>query len=194
MKASILLLLSTSVLLAEEPQPDTVVKSGLVADFKTPIGSLEWESVNDGVMGGISKGKFTLDQKAAHLTFQGTISLENNGGFSSIRTFNSKHDFSGFTGYKIRLKGDGRKYYFTSRHKLGRGAYAFWHPVQTVKNQWQIVELPFTDFYATWFGKKVPSTGLKTDAVTSIGVMMYDKEAGPFQLKIDWVKVVKKVK
>ncbi len=41
--------------------------------------------VNDGVMGGLSKGDPAVS-KQQKLVFKGGISLENNGGFSSIRT------------------------------------------------------------------------------------------------------------
>ena len=57
-----------------------------VAEFdKSGSDSLSWRVVDDGVMGGLSKGNFGVSSGGI-LTFRGTLSLENNGGFSSIRT------------------------------------------------------------------------------------------------------------
>mgnify|MGYP001300270260 CR=1 FL=1 len=43
-----------------------------------------WMVVDDIVMGGRSSGLFRLD-KDGHGVFTGEVSLENNGGFSSVR-------------------------------------------------------------------------------------------------------------
>lgn len=53
--------------------------------FDSPDAAQQWQAVNDGVMGGISDGRFriTADQT---MEFSGTLSLENNGGFASVRS------------------------------------------------------------------------------------------------------------
>lgn len=54
-------------------------------DFTGADVAKEWQTVNDGVMGGVSQGKFKIIDKKT-LEFFGTLSLENNGGFASVRT------------------------------------------------------------------------------------------------------------
>ena len=54
-------------------------------DFTGAEGAKDWQTVNDGVMGGVSEGKFKITDKKT-LEFFGTLSLENNGGFASVRT------------------------------------------------------------------------------------------------------------
>ena len=56
----------------------------VIIDFRTPDSGY-WTIVNDGVMGGVSDGRFriTADQT---MEFFGTLSLENNGGFASVRS------------------------------------------------------------------------------------------------------------
>ena len=39
--------------------------------------------MNDGVMGGVSDGRFRVTERQT-LEFYGTLSLENNGGFASV--------------------------------------------------------------------------------------------------------------
>ena len=55
-----------------------------------------WQVVDDGVMGGLSKGNFKSDKKKGNLIFAGNLSLENNGGFSSIRSNPLLIDLSAF--------------------------------------------------------------------------------------------------
>lgn len=166
---------------------DTAKK--VVADFKTDSTSLTWKTVNDSVMGGISKGDSYITE-ASHLYFKGKISLENNGGFSSIRTAGSKHDLSGYTGMEIRVKGDGRMYYLTSRMN-GKRMLAYWCPVQTKKGEWMTVKVPFKSFYATSFGRTIPGLRLNPKNITSFGFMLYDKKDGEFALEVSDIKAYK---
>ena len=56
----------------------------IIFDFNTDANIQNWRVVDDGVMGGKSLGNFRLDA-SGHGVFEGEISLENNGGFSSVR-------------------------------------------------------------------------------------------------------------
>ena len=74
----LLLILMGSFAMAEET-PQTLF------DFTNADAAKAWQNVNDGVMGGISEGKFKITD-AKTMEFFGTLSLENNGGFASLRT------------------------------------------------------------------------------------------------------------
>ena len=52
-------------------------------DFAGADAAKDWQTVNDGVMGGVSEGKFKITD-AKTLEFFGNLSLENNGGFASV--------------------------------------------------------------------------------------------------------------
>ncbi len=62
-------------------------------------------------MGGLSQATITNEVDGA-ICFKGTISLENNGGFSSVRYRFSRKDIARYTKLQIRLKGDGKRYQF----------------------------------------------------------------------------------
>ncbi len=51
--------------------------------FVSPDAAAGWQAVNDGVMGGVSDGRFRMTERQT-LEFYGTLSLENNGGFASV--------------------------------------------------------------------------------------------------------------
>lgn len=55
-----------------------------VIDFTQSEFPLPYRAVNDNVMGGISSGSFILISGVGGM-FSGRLSLENNGGFSSVR-------------------------------------------------------------------------------------------------------------
>ena len=48
------------------------------------IGINNWIIVNDNVMGGISNSSLSLNNEN-NLVFNGNVSLDNNGGFASVR-------------------------------------------------------------------------------------------------------------
>lgn len=52
----------------------------------------KWRLVNNGVMGGISTSKAII--KDDKIIFSGNVSLENNGGFASLRSPVKDYDFS----------------------------------------------------------------------------------------------------
>ena len=59
-------------------------QSKIVIDFSMPEEMDQWGIVNDGVMGGISQSQFTITPDKTAI-FQGDVSLENYGGFASVR-------------------------------------------------------------------------------------------------------------
>ena len=56
----------------------------IIYDFNKNSDIRDWVVVDDGVMGGVSNGSIRLD-KSVNGLYRGYISLDNYGGFSSIR-------------------------------------------------------------------------------------------------------------
>ena len=78
-------------------------------DFAGADAAEEWQAVNDGVMGGVSEGTFQITDRKT-LAFFGILSLENNGGFASVRTKPKKLGLEKGDTLVARVKGDGRDY------------------------------------------------------------------------------------
>ena len=168
-------------------KPDKATENMTTKDFKDEVGDVQWRSVNDGVMGGLSKGSSYLTE-AGNRIFRGEISLRNNGGFSSIRTFGGEYNLSAYEGVIVKVRGDGRKYYFTSRAN-NRSRVAFWAPIQTKAGEWTTHKIPFSTFYATSFGRKLRGLKLNSENITSFGLMLYDKNDGEFNIEVESIKV-----
>ena len=177
--------------------PTTVVADGhdnttrnemVVFDFQKSDTLNDWRTVNDGVMGGLSLGEFVLgDNNTA--VFQGTLSLENNGGFSSTRTSPRLFNLGGFDGILLRLKGDGKKYQFRLRVDDRFDGIAYQYPFKTDNNKWIIVRVPFSECVPVFRGRVLDNVApISPASIQQIGFLISDKQAGSFRLEIDRIK------
>ena len=146
-----------------------------------------WTSVNDGVMGGISKGGISRTEQGT-LIFKGELSLENNGGFASIRMKPTPLDLSGMTSLIVKAKGDGRTYWLELRAANQMAASSYRAYLPTKAGEWQEISVPLADFKLQAFGRDLPSKALDSAAVASVGITLADKKAGPFELEIESMK------
>jgi monofunctional biosynthetic peptidoglycan transglycosylase len=157
--------------------------------FPGPDAAKEWQAVNDGVMGGVSDGRFKITD-AKTMEFFGTLSLANNGGFASVRTKPKNLGIEEGDALVAKVRGDGREYMLNLYPNRQRVAYSYRAAMPTKKDQWIEVKIPLDTFEATSFGRIVTNAGaVKPAEINSIGFMLGDKKAGPFKLEIEWIKV-----
>jgi monofunctional biosynthetic peptidoglycan transglycosylase len=147
-----------------------------------------WQAVNDGVMGGVSDGRFRITADKT-LEFFGTLSLENNGGFASVRTRPMDLDMRSGDSLVVRLKGDGREYVLNLYTKSRQMAFSYRTPLPTVKDEWSEVRVPLRDFIPTAFGRRVEGMGpIEPAQISGLGFMLSDKKPGAFKMEVEWVK------
>jgi len=161
--------------------------SKTIIDVKSPD-SVQWFVINDGVMGGLSEGTIetTADGTAV---FQGVLSLENNGGFSSVRTRPADFNLAGAEGLIFRVKGDGKRYKAYLRMDSNFDGIIYQAAFETVPGKWMDARLPFKSFEPTYHGRSRPDARpLDANDVTSLGFIVSDKQEGPFRLEIESVK------
>ena len=142
---------------------------------------LGWYVVNDNVMGGRSDGGFKLS--SGELEFTGSTNTRG-GGFSSIRSQTIELDLSGYAGIRVRVMGDGRRYTWrltTGALVQGRPV-AYWADFETQQNIWQDVDIPFSTFVPRFRGTVLSGPALDISSITSMGLMIYDKLDGAFNL------------
>lgn len=155
-----------------------------IFDFK-PDSSLEdWYVVNDGVMGGLSRGNLKLDS-AGHGVFSGKISLENNGGFSSIRYDCGPTDLEGHRYIILKVKGDGQRYQF--RVKSSREDYYSYISYFETTGEWQVLKLPLDSMYPVFRGRRLDMPHFGGNVLEEIGILIGNKEAMSFELHIDTI-------
>jgi uncharacterized surface protein with fasciclin (FAS1) repeats len=160
-------------------------------DFSNESVADQWISVNDNVMGGISEGKFRITDNNT-LVFSGNLSLENNGGFASIRTRPADLNLDGYDKIGLRLKGDGRTYYFNLMTSSRSSASSYRATVETQKDTWQNVQIRLKDFVYTSFGRIIGGAApLKAKDIQRLGFTLSDKKSGPFQLEVSKIRAEK---
>ena len=109
-----------------------------MVDPSNNIGIDKWGIVNDGVMGGISQSNIYLNE-VNNIIFSGNVSLENNGGFASIRRGFDGTQLEESSAFLLRVKGDGNIYKFRLTMK---GSYANYSAdFKTTKDQWMNLSL-----------------------------------------------------
>ena len=158
-------------------------------DFRTPD-AVRWAIVNDGVMGGRSSS--TLEPgESGTASFHGFVSLENNGGFASVRALFDGMDLTGFHGLQLRVRGDGRSYQLRLRTDANLDGVAYQAEFTTEAGEWQEVFVPFSDFqpsFRGWVPRGAPALDLS--AIRQMGFLIGDKKQGPFELEIAWVRAI----
>ncbi|MEL7350842.1 MAG: CIA30 family protein [Cyanobacteria bacterium P01_A01_bin.116] len=172
-----------------------------VFDFDAADSDLSlWGTLDDVVMGGVSQGGVFLrtSQLAGTVAvFAGEVSTNNSGGFSSIRTqnFEPPYDLSGWSGIKMRVKGDGQRYKFIARNSDGWDSPAYIYSFDTVANTWCDIHIPFEAMVPTFRARSMPDAPPFDPAkVFSLQLMLskfeYDRQlnpkfkAGPFELAV----------
>ena len=165
----------------QPPQP--------LVDFAGPDAAQKWQAVNDGVMGGVSDGQFRITADGT-MEFSGRLSLENNGGFASVRTKPTDLEIKAGDTMVVRVKGDGREYVLNLYTKSRRMAFSYRAPLPTTKDEWTEVKVPLDEFIPMAFGRRVQGMGpVEPDQINSLGFMLSDKKPGPFKLEVEWVKI-----
>ncbi len=180
----VLLLLAASEVCASG---DTMTKNAGLIDF-TDADQSQWYVVNDGVMGGISQSDIRRTDHQTGL-FAGELSLENNGGFASVRAVVGERDLAAFEGLEIHVKGDGRTYQLRLRTNDSDDGVAYRSLFGTRPGEWRITFIPFDQFLPTFRGRTLlDSPPLDVARIQQVVFMVADKKPGPFSLEIDYVR------
>jgi hypothetical protein len=138
--------------------------------------------VNDGVMGGVSQS--SLRQDVDGMVFEGLVSLENNGGFASMRS--SVRFPQGTQLIELIAKGDGKRYKLVLRTELApRVTYvADFIALPT----WQTYRFNLSQFKSTFRGRDVNAPTLSFSDVIDFGILISNNQAGSFAIQLKTLK------
>ncbi|MDA7855366.1 CIA30 family protein [Cyclobacteriaceae bacterium] len=158
------------------------MQAQVIFDFNKKSDLQDWIIVNDVVMGGRSSSTFKLDEDGLGV-FEGNISLENNGGFSSLRYRFLKRTIKGATQVKITLRGDGKKYQFRVKSNAG-DYYSYIVPFLT-SGEWQEIVIPLGDMYPSFRGRRLNQPNFSNDSIEELTFLIGNKKSERFKLLID---------
>ncbi len=182
------LLISFGLLACTSPQPsaspipsDSAMTLFDFSDADAP----SWRIMNDGVMGGLSKGYVSVEDGT--LRFTGTL-VTRGGGFTSTRA-PKRLDMSDYDGVELRVRGGGRTFEvevsdgtMSGRRDVSRRA-----PFETT-SEWTWITVPFASLTSTAHGDPVDAGELDRTRVRHIALYIADGQDGPFELEVDEIR------
>lgn len=157
-----------------------------IFDFNENSSLTNWNIVDDVVMGGRSDGKFRINNDG-HGEFFGKVSLENNGGFSSVRYNFKKIDSHNYSKFVLRIKGDGKNYQFRVKDNT-YNRYSYISEFKTT-GEWQTIEIPYNKMYASFRGYRLDIPNFKGDQMQEIAFLISNKKQEEFRLLIDSISI-----
>lgn len=151
-------------------------------DFNKNSDLSNWMIVDDVVMGGRSNGQLLLDEKG-NAVFTGVVSLENNGGFSSVRYNMAQIEVENYNMVELHLKGDGKNYQFrTKTNNYDRHSYVYNF---ATNGKWQTIQIPFSEMEPRFRGRQLNMSNYPAKLLEEIAFLIGNKENETFRLEID---------
>ena len=164
------------------------MKATTLFDSQHSADPSDWSVIDDEVMGGCSQGKIEFT-KEGFVKFSGTISLENNGGFSSIRYKIPKTKVHPENAVRFHLKGDGNIYQFRVKHSLS-DYYSYTTPLKT-NGEWQTFAVNLSEMYPQFRGKRLEVPNFNGTSIVEIGFLIGNKREQKFCLVLDRIDYVR---
>ena len=157
------------------------INTMVLFDFSENSEPDRWQVVNDGVMGGLSQSTFKMSENGTAL-FKGRVSLENNGGFSSVRYNTGKTNVEGFTTLALYLKGDGKKYQVRIREN-NDDYFSYITTIQT-SGEWETIEITLNDMFPSFRGRKLDRPNFSGNTIVELTFLIGNEKAESFTLEL----------
>ncbi len=153
-----------------------------IFDTKQEGGCSVWYVVDDGVMGGLSRGRLT-NSDDGNCLFSGYVTTDNNGGFSSIRYSFDKKTVSEYKQIVFKIKGDGKMYQFRIKDN-SRERYSYISSFET-SGDWETVKIPLNAFYPSFRGYRLDIPNFSGNYMEEVAILIGNKVKESFALEIE---------
>ena len=152
--------------------------------FESAASVADWYVIDDAVMGGVSRSRLRHDA-AGHAVFEGILSLDNRGGFASVRSRPRDLGAAGTVAYLLEARGDGKRYKLNLRTEDAFDGVNYQAVFEPPAVAWALVRLPLDEFLPTFRGRSVPGAPpLNPARVRQVGLLIADRQVGPFSLDL----------
>lgn len=175
----------------------SALSTTVIVEFASPQSVSGWSSIDDSVMGGISRSTSTWTDSdgSGALLFSGRMTTEQNGGFTS--TFGPVDSSLGqrakaASALGVRAIGDGRTYVLQLRS--GTSGQDRWIArfTPSVATDGTLVEIPIGSFTPVnrFLRPTIPSTALDPSTILQIGFYLVDEQVGDFRLAVHQIAAI----
>ena len=157
----------------------------MIYDFHENSSFRNWAIVDDGVMGGLSAGNLRIGDDGNGL-FYGYVSLDNYGGFTSVR-FRKNISLKGYDNIVLRVLGDNKFYQlrirsgYSDRHSYVKRFYA--------GDEWSDIEIPLSSTEPQFRGRSLRMRNFNGNSLVELGLLIGNKVEERFALKIDHIRL-----
>jgi NADH dehydrogenase [ubiquinone] 1 alpha subcomplex assembly factor 1 len=166
------------------PARDNADMSRELFRFEAAASVADWSAIDDSVMGGVSRSHMRHDP-AGHAVFEGIVSLENRGGFASVRSRPLSLGVPGAVAYLLEVRGDGKRFKLNLRTNDDFDGVNYQAEFEAPAGTWTRVRLAVSEFRPTFRGRHVPGAPpLDPARVRQLGLMIADRQAGSFALAL----------
>lgn len=158
----------------------------LIFKFESGVSTKGWRVVDDRVMGGRSQGDFEVNSEGFGV-FEGYVTTENNGGFSSLRYNFDGLKTAGFTSIVLKLKGDGKFYQFRLKGSDNQ-RHSYIYSFKT-SGESQEISIPLQDFVPSFRGYTLDIPNFNADKIEQIAFLIGNKVKENFRLEIESISL-----
>ena len=158
----------------------------IIFQFELGSSTNGWQIVDDRVMGGRSQGNFSVNSEGFGV-FEGYVTTENNGGFSSLRYNFDVIKTSGFESVVLKLRGDGKSYQFRLKGS-DRERHSYIYTFKTTGSEQDII-IPLKDFYPSFRGTVLDMPNFDADKIEQIAFLIANKTNERFKLEIESISL-----
>jgi hypothetical protein len=167
-----------------DAEPHNADVRKVLFDFTDASAMQAWSAIDDRVMGGVSRSSLQHD-RAGHAVFDGTVSLERNGGFASVRSDPGDRGQAGATLCLIDVRGEPKQFKLSLLTDDGIDSVNYQATFTPAKSAWQTLNLPLAEFRATFRGHAVSGAPpLDPALIRQVGLMIAAAQAGAFALHV----------
>ena len=158
----------------------------MIFDFTKEADILQWYILDDGVMGGLSQGNFIIN-KDGNCEYTGRISLDNNGGFSSLRYRCGPTEIGENSHLVLKIKGDGNSYQIRLKNSIS-DSHSYVYSFETSK-EWETIKIPINEMYASFRGRKLNMPQFDYSKFEELTILYGNKKEENFKLEIDFISL-----
>lgn len=163
-----------------------MIHSQILFDVQSKINMDNWTIVNDNVMGGRSQSDFGMNDDG-YAEFSGTVSLENYGGFASVRNRLHASNLNDNKHVLLFLKGDGKNYQFRLKHKKSDyHSYVYTFPTQ---GNWEEIKIPINAMQAQFRGRQLNMANFNHESIEEMAFLIANKKDESFELVIKSIEI-----
>ena len=159
----------------------------MIFEFNKDTNLGQWQVVDDIVMGGSSNGTLELNENGNGV-FKGDVSIENNGGFSSIQLRLEAKKTDKKAAILLRLKGDGSDFQFRIKASK-RDRHSYIYNFKT-SGDWETISISLSDMSPSFRGYSLQIPNFNHNKIEQIGVLKSSKENNTFKLEIKHIYLV----